>query len=479
MSININEHSQCAEDNWGSLYYTIITNIIKERNYKIGVEIGVAFGGHCDYILKNTNIDKLYAIDSYEYYPESTDGFSWNQVAYSQADYDNLYEFTLNRLSIYNNRIELIRKRSTDDSIVIPQNIDFVFIDGLHTYDGVKSDIEKYFPLIKEGGLLSGHDYSQSFPGVVRAVDEFVNQSGLELAVENSVWTLTKKNKTDDYYKIEGAKNNDPNPCFKNLDTYPNFNLELEQYKNNLIEMVNAKQSKTFYKFGDGDYYFLKQNPIGSAAPGKRALSVNYNQINHHEYVDGVLKNDFITVEIYPENRQMFHEIFPNQTIHYLAESGYGLVANKWFFKTFKGKIGLIGGHEKIKLIQELMKNEQYQEYLGIDKFNDYLYIPEKFSCDNINATEELIGNQLKNSTSDIFLIGIGNVKNALTHRFKKYKDAVYVDVGGGINAIAGVVSHNRPYSADWINYRLTNYNYESVDQMDYFDTSGINELYI
>jgi hypothetical protein len=97
-----------------------------------------------------------------------------------------------------------------------------------------------------------------------------------------------------------------------------------------------------------GGYYFLKQNPIGSAAPGKRALSVNYNQINHHEYVDGVLKNDFITVEIYPENRQMFHEIFPNQTIHYPAEFGYGLVANKWFFKTFKGKIGLIGGHERL-----------------------------------------------------------------------------------------------------------------------------------
>lgn len=285
--------------------------------------------------------------------------------------------------------------------------------------------------------------------------------------------------KFNEKYSINGAINLDTNPCFEKEDTYPNFQTELLQFQTDLINMVNNKETKTFYKFGDGDYFFLRGQAVGSATPGKRALSLDYSQIKHHEFVEGVLKNNFISVEIYPENRQMFHELFPNSTIHYPAEFGYGLVANKWFFNTFRGKIGLIGGDAKMQLIKELMKHKEYQDYLGLENFNDYISIPEKFACDNIDQTEEYVGEQLLKSSSDIFLIGIGHVKSALTHRFKKYKNAVFMDVGGGINAIAGVVSLNRPYSGAWINFRLKDYNYNSVDQMDYFDTAGLREKYL
>lgn len=47
---------------------------------------------------------------------------------------------------------------------------DIIFIDGGHTYDIVKLDIEHYFPLCKEGGVFLGHDYNQ--PDVARAVNE-------------------------------------------------------------------------------------------------------------------------------------------------------------------------------------------------------------------------------------------------------------------------------------------------------------------
>lgn len=282
-----------------------------------------------------------------------------------------------------------------------------------------------------------------------------------------------------DLYKIEGTQNNDTNPCFNDSNLYPNFQSQLGEFKSHLVDMVSKNENKTFYKFGDGDYYFLRQEHMGSATPGKRALSKDYSQINHQEFLDGVLKNDFVSVEIYPENRRMFNSIFPDRKIDYPAEYGYALVSNKWFFKTFNGKIGLIGGSEKINLIKELMRNEQYQNFLGIEKFNDYISIPEKFACDDIEQTEKMVGEQLLKSTSDIFLLGIGHVKSALTHRFKKYKKAVYVDVGGGINAIAGVVSLDRPYAGIWTNYRLKNYDYSKVDQMDYNDTAGRNDIYI
>jgi predicted O-methyltransferase YrrM len=36
--------------------------------------------------------------------------------------------------------------------------VDFLFIDGDHTYEGVKKDYEMYSPLVKKGGLIAFHD---------------------------------------------------------------------------------------------------------------------------------------------------------------------------------------------------------------------------------------------------------------------------------------------------------------------------------
>jgi hypothetical protein len=149
-----------------------------------------------------------------------------------------------------------------------------------------------------------------------------------------------------DLYHIDDTKNLDSNPCFNYNETYPKFQEDLDKFKSHLKELVDDKKSKTFYKFGDGDYHFLNKSEVGSAKPGNRALSVSYDDINHQEFVDGVKLNDYYTCEIYPENRQMFREVIPNQEINYPAEYGYGLVANKWFFKEFKGRIGLIGASE-------------------------------------------------------------------------------------------------------------------------------------
>jgi cephalosporin hydroxylase len=38
------------------------------------------------------------------------------------------------------------------------RKIDFLFIDGDHTYDGVKQDFEMYSELVREGGLIAFHD---------------------------------------------------------------------------------------------------------------------------------------------------------------------------------------------------------------------------------------------------------------------------------------------------------------------------------
>ena len=271
-----------------------------------------------------------------------------------------------------------------------------------------------------------------------------------------------------DQYNIAGTLNFNPKPEFGDPKAYPNFQKELELFKNHLCKLVAEEKSKTFYKFGDGDYYFLKKQEYGSAAPGKRALSKSYEEINHQEFVEGVLFNDYILAEIDYGNRRRFNEIYPKRQIDYPAEFCYGLVANKWLFNTFNGKIGLIGAKEKIELIEKLMKYEEYKNYLGIDKFNDYIYIPQKFACDNVNSVEEMVSKQLLNSDSNIFLMGIGHVKSALLHRLKKYKNAIYLDVGSGIDAIAGIINIRRPYMGNWINFRLKRYNYSNIDDLKY-----------
>tara|TARA_B100000287_G_C20674248_1_gene794632 strand:+ start:3363 stop:4211 length:849 start_codon:yes stop_codon:yes gene_type:complete len=268
-------------------------------------------------------------------------------------------------------------------------------------------------------------------------------------------------------YEIEGTINLDSHECFHYENTYPNFQDELNKFKNHLTELVNNNESKTFYKMGDGDYRFLTKDAFGSAAPGNRAISKNFNEINHQAFTDGVVLNDYYTCELYPYARDMFKKVI-DKKIDYPAEYGYGLVGNKWFFKQFTGKIGLIGASEKLYLIEELMKYDEYKEYLGLDNFNDYIHFPQKYACDDIDKVEEFVGNQLKESKSKIFLLGIGHAKSAILHRFKKYTDAVFMDVGGGIDMIASCINTKRPFAGDWINYRIKDYDYSQIDYLRY-----------
>lgn len=47
-----------------------------------------------------------------------------------------------------------------------------VFLDADHAYESIAADIDAWLPKVVPGGVLAGHDYSEQFPGVVRAVRE-------------------------------------------------------------------------------------------------------------------------------------------------------------------------------------------------------------------------------------------------------------------------------------------------------------------
>jgi predicted O-methyltransferase YrrM len=82
-----------------------------------------------------------------------------SDAACSFAPFDKVYEqFLRNTLSIPN--IKSIRETSQNAfSILKDQQWDMVYIDGLHTFEGVSYDIAHYKTIIKPGGFVCGHDY--------------------------------------------------------------------------------------------------------------------------------------------------------------------------------------------------------------------------------------------------------------------------------------------------------------------------------
>jgi hypothetical protein len=64
--------------------------------------------------------------------------------------------------------------------------VDMVFIDGDHEYEAVKRDILNARKMLKPGGILCGHDFSDAHPGVMKAVRELV--PGFSVGAGASIW---------------------------------------------------------------------------------------------------------------------------------------------------------------------------------------------------------------------------------------------------------------------------------------------------
>lgn len=72
---------------------------------------------------------------------------------------------------------EFFRRDSTKFQLGFQVNV--IFIDGDHTYEGCKADIDNWYPQMAEGGVMLFHDCDATSPGVVKAVKEFVKKNKL------------------------------------------------------------------------------------------------------------------------------------------------------------------------------------------------------------------------------------------------------------------------------------------------------------
>src|SRR5688572_3661132 len=72
----------------------------------------------------------------------------------------------------FSDRCEVLKMSTNDASVLFEDGtFDFVFIDADHSYEAVRTDIERWTPKVRKGGWIGGHDFhGTKFPGVVKAV---------------------------------------------------------------------------------------------------------------------------------------------------------------------------------------------------------------------------------------------------------------------------------------------------------------------
>lgn len=130
------------------------------------VEIGVHQGYFAVQLLGRWNGRRYYGVDPWL---DSIEGYDQKQI-------DTLMDYwkgggkrsgpartkdkviAQNMLQPFSHRVTLLQKTSAEAASVVPDGIDFVYIDGNHRRPYVLQDIQLWWPKIISGGILAGHD---------------------------------------------------------------------------------------------------------------------------------------------------------------------------------------------------------------------------------------------------------------------------------------------------------------------------------
>ena len=139
----------------------------------VGCELGICSAFNLRYFLDNLdNIKNIYAVDPWTPYDD------WNRPIYKE-EVDNWKNIAMENIQPYKDKVTVLEMTSTEAAAHIPDgSLDFIFIDGDHSYEAVARDLELYWPKVRAGGIFAGHDWVLPEPaGVQRAVTEFLNKT--------------------------------------------------------------------------------------------------------------------------------------------------------------------------------------------------------------------------------------------------------------------------------------------------------------
>lgn len=161
-----------------------------------GAEIGVWLAGTSKRIIAK-GVAELHLVDAYsaEVYLNSTEyaegkwfeAFSTNvksekpTIEMVELYYDMIYNQVKKEMSKHEHvtlhrmaSIEFFKNNKGLD-------LDWIYIDGDHSYEGCLQDLRNCLNVIKPGATIFGDDYGEHKPGVIKAVHEFEQETGYKL----------------------------------------------------------------------------------------------------------------------------------------------------------------------------------------------------------------------------------------------------------------------------------------------------------
>ena len=149
-------------------------------------EIGVFKGEFSEFLYKTLSPDKLVLVD---YFIGTMGSGDQDGNNFQYVNLDSVYH-DLTRKYKDSPNVSLLKGDSVTMLSTFPDNtFDMVYLDGDHSYEGVKKDIEVAFQKVKPNGWLMGHDYEMNMTkakksyqfGVKQAVDEFCVKHGFSV----------------------------------------------------------------------------------------------------------------------------------------------------------------------------------------------------------------------------------------------------------------------------------------------------------
>lgn len=178
-----------------------LPKLFRKLGFKTGAEIGVQKGRYSKFLCAYIPGLKLYCIDpwlAYDEYVEQHD-------AQGQIALNEFLEIAKQRLAPYN--CEFIREFSMKAVQRFCDNsLDFVFIDGNHSFQYVVNDIAEWSKKVRPGGIISGHDYWSSLGGRAYTKGLSPNERIRLCQVKDAVDGWTHTNKINPWFILVGDK---------------------------------------------------------------------------------------------------------------------------------------------------------------------------------------------------------------------------------------------------------------------------------
>ena len=170
-----------------------ILKFVPNLSYLSGVEVGTLRGKTAAILLLHRPGLHLACVDN------------WDRefLATIVDDPDDVAMAWVRNMKAWQERVKRIPLTSLEAAVIErggDGHEDFVYIDADHSYEATAADIAAWWPHVRPGGLLMGHDYGRSGPmgkdagwGVAQAVGEFLAANDLELhGLEDTTWAIVK-----------------------------------------------------------------------------------------------------------------------------------------------------------------------------------------------------------------------------------------------------------------------------------------------